>query len=73
MAKLDSGISSWKDMEGKKLACYVAGLQSAGVLFTDGILERHGVKKVTRIVVPNFTAALKELIESSHGLAEATA
>jgi TRAP transporter TAXI family solute receptor len=63
MAKLDSGISSWKDMEGKKLACYVAGLQSAGVLFTDPILERHGVKKVTRVMVPNFTAALKELIE----------
>jgi len=63
IAKGDSGINSWKDAEGKKLACYIAGLQAAGLLFTDSILEKYDIKKVTRVTVPNFTAAVREFIE----------
>jgi len=59
----DSGIKSWKDAEGKKFASYIAGLQAAGILFNDAILERHGIKKVTRVTVPNFSAAVREVIE----------
>lgn len=58
----DSGINSFKDIEGKKVACYVPGQPHFG-WFTDQLIKRYGVKNVRQVRVPNATASGTELIE----------
>lgn len=67
----DSSINSFKDVEGKRVACYVAGHPHFG-WFTDQLLKSYGVKNVRQVRVPNSTASTTELVEGRADVATST-
>lgn len=58
----DSGLTSFRDAQGKKVATYLTNYPAMG-LYTDLLLEKFGVTAVTRVRVPSNTAGCTELIE----------